>query len=191
MGTRGMIGIQTNKQILGTYNHFDSYPDCLGQEIVDFLNKADKNKLKDKMLALIWVGEDVPPTSTQIEKYIQFSNTSVSSGSLDNWYCLLRNAQGIEGLRAIYDGHLDVLIDGSEFLKDSLYCEWGYIMNFDTECLDIYEGYQKIPGTDFSSMGRQYSYGPCKLILSIPFNDLSIVSDLVEYMKQLEVYKDE
>ena len=36
MSTRGMIGIQVNDILLGTYNHFDSYPDGLGKDMAQF-----------------------------------------------------------------------------------------------------------------------------------------------------------
>ena len=37
MSTRGMIGIRINGNLMGTYNHFDSYPDGLGNDMVTFI----------------------------------------------------------------------------------------------------------------------------------------------------------
>ena len=33
MGTRGFVGVKVDNTIKGSYNHFDSYPDGLGQDI--------------------------------------------------------------------------------------------------------------------------------------------------------------
>ena len=37
MGTRGLWGFRKDGKDKLTYNHFDSYPDCLGHTIVEFL----------------------------------------------------------------------------------------------------------------------------------------------------------
>ena len=34
MATRGLYGLRKNGQDKLTYNHFDSYPDCLGRKIL-------------------------------------------------------------------------------------------------------------------------------------------------------------
>lgn len=33
MGTRGLFGLRKNNKDKTMYNHFDSYPSCLGEEI--------------------------------------------------------------------------------------------------------------------------------------------------------------
>jgi hypothetical protein len=38
MGTRGLLGLIIQAQRHAAYNHFDSYPTGLGQEIVNFIN---------------------------------------------------------------------------------------------------------------------------------------------------------
>lgn len=43
MSTRGFIGIKRNGKIIGRFNHWDSYYDGLGKEVIDwYFAKADK-----------------------------------------------------------------------------------------------------------------------------------------------------
>jgi hypothetical protein len=55
---------------------------------------------------------------------------------------LLREAQG--DLTAFKKG-LRYMIDYANFLKNSLFCEWGYVINLDTNQLEVYRGFQKKP----------------------------------------------
>jgi len=38
MGTRGVIGYIIDGNLIESYNHFDSYPDALGQSAVEQVN---------------------------------------------------------------------------------------------------------------------------------------------------------
>lgn len=40
------------------------------------------------------------------------------------------------------------MIDSSHFLLDSLYCEWGYILNLDTKMLEVWRGWQTTSDPD-------------------------------------------
>ena len=46
MGTRGAVGIRMNGEDKVGYNHFDSYPEGLGNEIVTWLKNTNKEELK-------------------------------------------------------------------------------------------------------------------------------------------------
>ena len=60
----------------------------------------------------------------------------------DDWYCLLRHAQGDLN---VYKNGLRYMIDNHDFIKDSLFCEYAYIINLDTKRLEFYVGFQKTP----------------------------------------------
>lgn len=186
MGTRGLVGYQHNNVIKGYYNQYDCYWKGLGKDVLEFtkdlVNSKTLNSFKDKFLAVEWVTQDTPPTPELQEKYAKFADKSVSTKSLEEWYCLLRHLQGIGALKAINNDELSHVLDQSDFIEDSLYCENAYVFNFDKDCLDIYEGYQHIPRTPTPDDNRNYSYGPCKCIASIKFDEISIVKDLEEYL---------
>jgi hypothetical protein len=149
MGTRGFIGFVIDGEEKITYNHFDSYPEGLGMEMLTWLRailEAEKQSPKvvdwqAYVRNLKMVDSNSTPTQAQISELTPWSDTSVSEQSLDDWYCLLRKTQGDPGaiLAAGY------AIDSSDFPSDSLMCEWGYIIDVDTETFEVYEGFQKEP----------------------------------------------
>ena len=63
MGTRGLWGFRKDGKDKLTYNHFDSYPDCLGHTIVEFLKKHTKKELEDIAKRIVLVDEDKPATA--------------------------------------------------------------------------------------------------------------------------------
>jgi hypothetical protein len=140
MGTRGSVGFRVNKQDRVQYNHFDSYPSGLGNDVLKFIQSSTLEELKQVANSIELVREDVKPTAEQIKNCEAWTYLGVSSGSTDEWYCLLRNAQG--DLNAYRNG-LKYMIDGKSFLLDSLFCEYAYIINTDNNTLEFYSGFNK------------------------------------------------
>lgn len=166
MGTRGTYGFRKGGKDKLTYNHYDSYPDGLGAEVVQFVRDTPVQELNDIFDRLIMVEEDDTPTPEQIAECARFTDLSVSSHPTKDWYCLLRNAQGkLSALREVEQHQpsgpfpfteggvflpnvpvpnaLRYMIDQSEFIKDSLFCEHGYIINLDTNELEYWLGFQR------------------------------------------------
>ena len=187
MGTRGSVGFILNGQYKASYNHFDSYPTGLGQDMADFVNKVNAEdgwgKFKKEAKKVKLVISAKKPTKAQIEKYIGFSNIGVGSGSVEDWYCLLRETQGAVSLEKIYEGTLSHMIDSVNFIKDSLFCEWAYIINLDEMTFDIYQGFQKSPDPkNIFGQTNEDGYYPCKRIVSIPLD--RVINE--SYMGKLE-----
>lgn len=165
MGTRGLVGIVVDKKKKTMYNHFDSYPDCLGNAVVKFVKTvSDESGWKTFKQASKKLKMVKKATPKLIEKYKEFCNTDVSTNSNTDLYCLFRNLQGAPFLEHIYNGTLEHYINDSGFLKDSLFCEYAYLINLDTMKLDCYEGYQKATGK-FNKDGSQ-KYKMCKKVAS-------------------------
>lgn len=137
MSTRGFYGFVKNGEVKGTYNHSDSYPEWLGNNVVDYLKKKslkDLNALFDK---IVMVENGSKPTTYYKKKYLKFSGCE-DIKNIGDWYDLLRNAQG--DFEAFDDG-LKHMEDGTTFPKDSLFCEWGYLINLTTGKLEILRGF--------------------------------------------------
>lgn len=143
MSTRGYLGLKKNGELKGMYNHFDSYPSGLGVYIIDTLNEIDSKdrvKILNETYDFIQlVDEDSKPTKKQIElcKDSGVANFIVSSKSEDDWYCLLRETQG--NLKLYIDKVIPYMLNGNEFINDTLFCEWYYIINLDTKKFECYE----------------------------------------------------
>ena len=56
----------------------------------------------------------------------------------DNWYAVLRHMQG-DILAHLTMG---VMIDSHDFIMNSLFCEFAYIVNLDTNMFEVYQGFQ-------------------------------------------------
>lgn len=84
-----------------------------------------------------------------------------------------------------------VLIDGIDFIKDSLFCEYAYIINLDDEVLEFWKGFQKTPqkgnryGTESYKPyeGCSHEYYPCKLSLTFPLKEIDDADKIVEMME--------
>ena len=173
MSTRGACGFHKNGVDKITYNHFDSYPGCLGVNILDFINKTTDEELNKIYDNVILVEEDSKPTKDQIKECEKWSDLTVGEQSCSNWYCLLRKSQG--NLETYKDG-LKYMINSSDFLKDSLFCEYAYVINLDTNELEFYIGGQHINSRNRYHLTKEEKenayekYYNCKLVKTFPLN---------------------
>lgn len=141
MSTRGYMGIQKKGELKGQYNHFDSYIEGLGKDIINTLKSIPKEDLIRKLSEvydnIILINEDDKPTQEIIDYAVKngLYDSNVSNRSTDDMYCLFRNAQGRLDL---YLKGLKYMLNGNDFLKDDVFCEYGYVINLDENTLDIY-----------------------------------------------------
>lgn len=191
MSTRGLIGFVADGELRATYNHSDSYPDGLGEVVLGFAAQLVKDgpaavaSAKARVKELVVVSGDETPTDKQINQLIPWTDESVG-GPTDNgkpsWYQLLRRTQGNPD--AILSSGF--LVDSRDFGNDSLFCEWGYVIDFDAEAVEVYRGLRKEQPTkgrwctvepdpeqaarQFSAFG--YSYFPIEQVCVFPFAEL-------------------
>lgn len=179
MGTRGLLGFRIDNKDKLMYNHFDSYPDCLGKKVVKFCRKIASRKqgfrtIIDSVRSLRTVSKKDKPSIEDQEKLIALNlyNGTVSD---EDWYCLLHGIQGNldEYLRA------GMIIDNQSFIYDSLFCEWAYIINLDSMDLEIYGGFRKekhsLGRYGISEIGRnpnEDGYFPCALLSKYPLDSI-------------------
>jgi hypothetical protein len=184
MGTRGLYGFRKNGVDKLTYNHFDSYPSGLGRSVIEFIQDYCMD-LNDIYKNIILVDEDSEPTESQIKECEILADLSVSKQSLTDWYCLLRNAQGNPKM---YGEGLRYMIDNKDFILDSLFCEYAYIINLDTKKLEIYSGFQKVPDESniYGCKPNSEGYYPCKLAYVIDLLDIIRCQDNDVLIKQIQ-----
>lgn len=175
MTTRGLIGFRLNGKLKGTYNHFDSYPSGLGAEVISFVqdNLLDNAKLdtfRVNASTLKTVKSQGKPSAEWVPYYLdtQGEPSLGMARALTEWYALLREFQGVKGLEGILAGKLKHWINSNVFLKDSLFCEFAYILDLDKKQIEFYKGFQKRKKP--TKTGNEY--GPCKKVGSIAFNQV-------------------
>jgi hypothetical protein len=172
MGTRGLVGFTADDKNKFAYNHFDSYPDGLGDDVVTFINTQllpkidlDHTAVFNSIKAIKMIQEGDKPTAEDIKRLEPYTDLNVSRQSTEDWYCLLRQTQG--DIASILN--CGYMIDGESFISDSLFCEYAYVINLDTNMLECYRGFQEELHTKgrFASNEAQSGYSndyyPCAL----------------------------
>ena len=178
MGTRHMIAVvNKGKYRVAQYGQWDGYPAGQGISILNFLRDgASVNALKTNCLKCRFVSEteyndmwkefgvdingdgfvDMKTGEKFNQKYPQF-NRDVGADILN------MVASADNGMK---------LYDDYEFAADSLFCEWAYVIDFDKNTFEVYEGLNKTPliGSDRfcglvckSNKRRDTKYYPVKL----------------------------
>lgn len=144
MGTRGKYGFYYNGKYYLFYNHFDSYPEGLGNILITQIKQLIKYCIENNLDFYEYIAKKIDeakivsdsdkPTEEDIKKLRFSTDIQVSNQSTDDWYCLTRQSQGI-----IKD-HLDSGIFYCEVLdsaKTDLFIEYVYVL--DLEAHRFYE----------------------------------------------------
>lgn len=193
MSTRGLYGFRKNGVDKTTYNHSDSYPEGLGAAISKFCCSVTPAQMSDFFDRIILVEERGKPTKEQ-QHYCMakgWYDPYVGNRTPESWYNLLRNLQGnmSELDKAVRSGEDFFMTDGGDFIKDSLFCEYAYIINLDSGMLEFFEGFQHEPqeGNRYGeepmdNVNYPSDYYPCRLALEIPLDDISALSAAVPAM---------
>lgn len=181
MGTRGCYGFRKDGVDKLAYNHYDSYPSGLGSDVVKFCKETSVKEMNAIFDKIMLVDESGIPTLEQIAECHKYYDGSVSSQTVEDWYCLLRHAQGDLN---VYKNGLRYMIDNHDFIKDSLFCEYAYIINLDTKKLEFYVGFQKTPDeTNRYGIEDHRGYYPCKLVSSYSLNSKRSAEQIVKMME--------
>ena len=149
MGTRGAFGVIIGEQEKIGYNQFDSYPEGRGIEQLQWVRQivftkdysfpGDFSKFKTLAEECEVVDDSTKPTKREKEALRGWTDLNVSEQSTDDWYCLTRDTHGsIENML-----RCGFIYDNRDFPLDSLFCEWAYIVDFDQEVFEVYQGFQK------------------------------------------------
>lgn len=167
MGTRGAWGFRKDNVDKITYNHCDSYPSGLGKTIKEFICNHLIEELEKTADRIVLIDGKTSPIEKQIKECSKFIDLDVSTKSKYDWYCLLRETQGNP---EAYVKDIRYMIDNSKFIKDSLFCEYAYVINLDTKKLEIYVGCQKHPQKNryFKKPTKDDEYANCKLEKEVP-----------------------
>lgn len=157
--TRGAFGFVVAEQEKISYCHRDSYPAWHGVRTLQWLRSIDFGWAREAALATRVVAGE---TAEEEEE----------------WYERLHDAQG--DLGAMLEA--GIILDASEFPLDSLFCEWAYIVDFDADRFEVYEGFQK----DLPTAGRwagkpteRSEYKAVQLVGSWPLDNLPTDEELI------------
>lgn len=133
MGTRGTIKLIFKQKTVRTYNHWDSYPEELGKNLVEqignLLSIMTLDELIQKLDSLKIITDDMNPTLEDIAKLAPYTSLNVSTQSTYDWYCLLRGCQG----------SITKMIECGYILNQDMYEGYNYVLDFNNKQFYIEE----------------------------------------------------
>jgi hypothetical protein len=198
VGTRGFIDLTAQGTSVTVYNHFDSYPSELGTNVLSWARYATATpertqQTADAITAMRAVEDGADqPTEADIARLAPYTNTGV--GSHDDtgptWYQLLRDTQG----RPSFILAAGVYEDAADFPADSLFAEYGYVVDLDQGVFEAYIGFQKEAHAKGRYAQREWNrgeYAPVALAVSYPLNALPTDDEFLSAMRAAEGIKEE
>lgn len=171
MGTRGAVVLVVYGNEKTMYNHWDSYPSGLGEDVLGWITGAIEEGREDEFRFKTVALQPVPdrePTPEEMERYAEYRDPNVNGG--EGWYSLLRHAQG-DLTKTLTAGLYE---PANDFPLDSLFCEWAYVVDFDARTFEAYVGFQRHPhreGRWAGQKGRD-EYYPVRLVSAWSFDSL-------------------
>lgn len=192
MGTRGINVIVANGEVkCAQYNQFDSYPSGQGATALKFLNEEMKSEFKEKVLSCAWI------TPEEHKQYWVDCGASPDSDMVDmdvsekfkKKYLHLHRDCGADIYSLIQKSTNGLKLQNTiEFAADSLFCEWGYVVDLDKNTFEIYKGFNKQPLVknerfEFLNDKADNGYYPIKLV---KFYSLENLPTLEQFIEDLE-----
>lgn len=179
MSTRGAFGFRIDGVDKITYNHCDSYPSGLGADVVKWVRRACSPERIEQTMTEV-SGIEMAPSGQAIAspEHIartgrRYTNMAVGGGDgighdSITYYRLLREAQPSSGIANVVDA--GVMIEGADFMADSVFCEYAYIVNLDEMTVEFYKGFQSKPHNKgrYASLPSKHDYFPVALVGSYP-----------------------
>ena len=138
MGTRNLTCVFYDKKYrIAQYGQWDGYPSGQGVTVLAFLKKvksARMEKFKELLKKIRFL------TDADLKEI----DRKYPEGAWLKHYPQLSRDHGAGILQIVYDaGRGLVLKDSLDFAGDSLFCEFCYVVDLDTNMFEIYEGFNK------------------------------------------------
>ena len=205
MGTRNLVCVMKDREYrVAQYGQWDGYPDGQGIDVLKFLKTYNKEKFLNNLDKYIQFGTD-----EQIqEQWIQCGSdgsgwcTSDISDKHDQLFPENSRNTGAGILSIIAKTKKKLLLQNTiDFAVDSLFCEFVYVVDFDKNTYEIYEGFNENfldPNERFSFLinnkteeehildkltGNEIKYFPVKLIKTFDLDNLPSKKDFLNSFK--------
>ncbi len=187
MGTKGAWGFRVKEKDKVTGVRWDSDPTGLGKSVITYVAITPIEKIRAVASRIVLVNGYLTPPPELIKKYKKYS-TNLSAFEPCYWDLLEKTQRDLFA----YNKDVEHMVNYSEFLNDSLFCEWAYIINIDSGQFEVYQGGNKdesAPGRYARNKGSRDYWGVA-LKKEIPLVDITRnrVNDLT---KELQAWEDE
>jgi len=147
MGTRNLtLVIHKQKPVVAQYGQWDGYPEGQGLTVLRFLQKKENiEKLRNAISKLRYMQDKDTKERKDFCVSIGASGDYLGTDQgkqYDKQFPFDSRDHGADILNKIIESNLQeiVLNDAIDFGKETLFCEWAYKLNLDTETLFVYQG---------------------------------------------------
>lgn len=180
MGTRNLTIIKHDgKYKLSQYGQWDGYPSGQGITILNYLKNMNKEDFIKNLNKLIIIDDLSKEEKEVLDK--EFKDGQHLELSRDTGGKVLEMIES--GIAKYHSPHLD-------FIKNSLFCEWAYVIDFDNNTFEVYKGFIKSPLSKserfYQEKPNEGGYYPCKLLIKYNLNKLPDMTDLESLEKEEE-----
>lgn len=148
MGTRHLIAVHVDGQYKVTqYGQWDGYPEGQGKGCLEFLREQyNPEAFKTAVRACRFIEKE--QLRDLLVTYGQKSDGMISMNDYDRFskdHPEFSRDTGSDILKMIQDHYPDglALESAITFAADSLFCEWAYVIDLDTDMFEVYEGFNK------------------------------------------------
>jgi hypothetical protein len=198
MGTRNLTCVAIdNSYKVSQYGQWDGYPSGQGVTILNFLrNKLNRPLMEKRLREVQFLNDEeielINKSNEELPRQFSRDCGGRILEFLQNGEYIKSELVGWDGDRksVTYTWKMDKLHNRLDFAGDSLFCEWAYVVDFDENTFEVYEGFVKEPheGERFSNMEyekshREPQYYPIKLKKKYDLNNLPTEE---EFLKELE-----
>ena len=152
MGTRHLIAICIDgKYPIAQYGQWDGYPEGQGVNVLQSLKGKSLAKLKagaslavaytEDNLRQVYIDLGIDPDSQWI--------TMEDSHKVNKAHPQLNRSMGAKIIAFVRNQSQPYpVLNDLDFAQDSLFCEWAYVIDFDTNTFEVFKGFNHTPLTE-------------------------------------------
>lgn len=186
MGTRNLTIVHKNGEYkVAQYGQWDGYPEGLGVNLLKFLKSVNMDAFKNAIDNVSFLTQE---EFDEINKNINNMRAILPNYEWQKDYPYLSRDCGGDILNHIVFKGITKIKNSIEFAADSLFCEWAYVIDLDTNKFEVYKGFNKEKLTEderffYLEEKSENEYHPVKFMKAYDINNLpdenEFVTDLV------------
>ena len=142
MGTRHLIAVVADGDFrIAQYGQWDGYPEGQGLTVLTFLrDQANVIALRKHLPNLRFATEEDDKRVTDFCESIGSSDGWMNMEQADQYkaaFPALSRDVGADILEMVAAGGVEFVGDNRDFALDSLFCEWAYVVDLDSNVLEV------------------------------------------------------
>ena len=192
MGTRNLIIVIKNQEVkIAQYGNSSGYPEVVGLDILNFIS-IERNliELTNRLSKICFMSEDDEKLYRSLENKMYEGNLEEmkkANEEISEKFPLVVMDFGGKLLKEIIicDYEKMILKNSINFAKNSLYCEWAYVIDLDKDIFEVYKGSNLLNLSEnerfFFLQDKNEKYKPVKLIKCY---NLKTLPNQLEFVEQ-------